>query len=209
MTTYTDSDMVSFYSTYGYNCYPQCPGWVSYDFGKHGLDQAQTKHATYTPASATVSQAANCSFLVKMTMMEPNLYGAPDQLWFTLNLGADSVITMQLNLYNKIATRMPEAHWLSFQPMTYDGGKWYINKVAQDYLYDNVVKNGTMHFHGHWSGVKYKTPKFVLDIESMDTGVVAVGSRNPFPTPLTPADPTGGMHFNLFNNIWGLIFQSI
>ena len=61
-----------------------------------------------------------------------------------------------------------------------------------------------VHLHGvDRNGVSVSTnDNRSVDLISLDSALVSVGSANPLPTPLVVPDPSGGVHFALVGNIW-------
>ena len=70
----------------------------------------------------------------------------------------------------------------------------------------DIVRNGNRHLHAIGRDVRYRDRKGQLAIESLDAPLVAPGEpsllnfHNRMPT------LRRGMHFNLYNNIWGTNF---
>ena len=52
-------------------------------------------------------------------------------------------------------------------------------------------------------GLSFSDLTGTLQIQTLDAAIVTPGDVTPFPTPLLPVDAAKGMHFHLFNNIWG------
>lgn len=66
----------------------------------------------------------------------------------------------------------------------------------------SVAVNGSRHFHAVYRGVCYENDNYVLAIETMDTPFVSPGDTDHmmnFDNSLP--DLSGGMHFNLHNNV--------
>jgi hypothetical protein len=59
-------------------------------------------------------------------------YGAPSEIWveifFHSGLGNRADIT--LKAFNKQPTRMPEAMWMTFNPIVRGNGNWWLNKLG-------------------------------------------------------------------------------
>jgi len=207
-TTYDVNDIDTYWLSYG-ECGPQpqrCPYWFHYDFGKPGLENAKTVHSRFYPTLQKVTQTGDCTYEVSMTMA-PNLYGPPAAIKLLVDVSRRAHVRFSLVLMNKTACRMPEALWYSFNPRLNDnggGGAWTIDKANHHTPVDNVVVNGTRHTHAVWNGVHFRSTASRFRLQTLDAGIVALGDPTPFPTPLAHyGDPSqGGVHFNLFNNIW-------
>jgi hypothetical protein len=80
-----------------------------------------------------------------------------------------------------------------------------MDKSGQNVDPRRVVRNGARKLHGVQSGVWLEGgDKF--KIETMDAPVVAPGERNLLNFDNKLPDPEGGMHFCLYNNVWGTNF---
>jgi len=133
-------------------------------------------------------------------------YGCPDYIWvnYTFPVSKPNTVIINFQWFNKTATRLPEALWLSFSPIVSNVSLWKVQKLGELVSPLNVIFNGSKHLHGFDSYVEHSSEKDgKFHIESLDSGVVCFGEPTPFPTPFTQPDLSQGVHFNLFNNIWG------
>jgi hypothetical protein len=130
-------------------------------------------------------------------------YGAPAAAWLnvTLPVADPSVISIEVTLVNKTATRIPESLVVFFRPQVDNPNQMQLNKLGQLIDPIDIVMNGSHHLHGLSTvgGVQYGDMAF----QSLDTSVVSVGGTNLFPVPATKPDLTAGFSFALFNNLWG------
>jgi len=209
-STFSNADILNFISQYG-KCGDKCPDWFLKDFGKGGLETIITKSATYVPRSQILYEVSPCVFSFKSIVNDTlqNLYGPPSYIYLIADLTQPKSLPITLRWINKKATRLPEAMWLSFKPVFTDAGKFIVNKVGQSIPAESVLQNGARHSHGHWGGVRYQSPlnATIWHLDSLDVGVVSLGLRSPFPSPLaSPIDFTEGVHFLLWNNIWSTNF---
>jgi len=150
----------------------------------------------------------NDSFYINLVMGDStsnNNYGAPIELWVKYDL-SEHGIAIELQWFGKLFTRLPEASWFIFDPITEvnTGGYWMMNKLGSFINPLHVMNNGSQHVHGIWDSVYYSgTDDVVLVIESRDAALVSPFSKNPLPVPLTPPQSiAGGMNFLLHNNLW-------
>jgi hypothetical protein len=101
---------------------------------------------------------------------------------------------------------LPEALWCSFVPPVTAGGGWWFEKVGQWLSGADVVPKGNRRLHAVGVGAEYRDERNRLAIETLDAPLVAVGApvllefRDDLPK------PEGGVHVNLFNNVWGTNF---
>ncbi len=100
---------------------------------------------------------------------------------------------------------MPEALWLSFVPPQTEGAKWFIEKLGQDVSPLDVVENGNRHLHA-CSRVRMESDDLVMTIESLDAPLVAPGQPSLLDFNNNQPDMSQGVHFNLYNNVWGTNF---
>jgi len=203
-TTHTFSDIIDFVLDYG-KCGENCPSWFVQDFGKSGLQFAKTMGDTWLPKTMQINQITSDVYsITALTQDIDNIYGPPRSIKITVNLTLPDLVEFNLIWYNKTATRLPEALWFTMSPVTSDpAANWTIHKVAQNIPLNNIVINGSQHLHGHWNGIQYAGEDGRFDLNALDSGVVAIGLRSPFPTPLNYTQkPEDGIHFLLWNNIW-------
>ena len=67
----------------------------------------------------------------------------------------------------------------------------------------NVIKNGNAKLHGVTKGITYKDESNSLNIESFDAPLVAPSERSLLNFNNKKPDIDKGMHFCLYNNVWG------
>ncbi len=115
-------------------------------------------------------------------------YGAPKTAFININFPhKQKNIYFDLYEIDKTPTRLPEAHWFSFNPQVPndDGDEWLISKLGSNIGLTNIVKNGSFHLHNvDDGGAVYsnkKTGKQTLRISSLDTGLLVPGAVTPFP----------------------------
>jgi hypothetical protein len=161
--------------------------------------------------------AAPTRLLVSMAM-PPELtasYGAPGALWLAVALAADGSLALDLQAFNKTATRLGEAHFFSFAPLPQPAPPagppraWYMDKLGSWVDPLDTVRAGGVHQHGVSSGVAYFAPgsprAAYFAIDTLDAAVVCPGTAaNPpsmFPFPLEPlTGPVLGFDVELMQN---------
>jgi hypothetical protein len=132
--------------------------------------------------------------------------GAPQKVYLEYLLAANGQLEISVSWFNKPACRLPEAFWMSFKPLTQESGTWAIHKLGSTINPRDVVSNGARTLHGSHGGVSYREGNFQLNIDSFDAPLVAPGKPSLLDFHNQLPDMTGGMHFNLYNNIWGTNF---
>jgi len=183
--TFTEGDFAAFRDVYGScDAATDCP-WAAMDFGKAGLDAAA--HPEHQPLLRPTVQSIWSSMSADNTLevliqlaFDSSLvleYGAPESAWVRLVLppgdtaasfdptpGREPLgpsIDITVTLYNKTITRMPEALWLSFDPLrpwqneeepvaTEDDPGWMLEKLGSLVQVADVVLNGSQSLHALW-----------------------------------------------------------
>lgn len=136
------------------------------------------------------------------------LYGAPLTVWKEYFIPKSSgtplnKIHLRVIIDTKTPSRLPESLWVSFNPIVADSKHWSMDKLGGLVNPFNIVKNGSLHQHGIHDFVINRDGNRYIRIETVDSAVVSPMTPIPFPSPLNHIEEKGGMHFNLFNNIWG------
>lgn len=114
-------------------------------------------------------------------------------------------VAWTVDLVGKPANRMPEAYWVSIQP------EELLSVVAEktggrvDLL--DVVPGGNRQMHGIDRYVDLVTRRGTLRITSPDALLVVVGERNALNYSTQLPDLRQGIHFCLFDNLWGTNFS--
>ncbi len=108
--------------------------------------------------------------------------------------------------FEKPACRLPEALWLSFAPRVELPDTWLLDKLGSRISPLDVVPNGNRKLHAVGAGLFYAGPDGSLSLETIDAPLVAPGDPSllDFNNDLPVLDH--GMHFNLYNNVWGTNF---
>ncbi len=186
--------------------------WAFKDFGKPNIDKfgAVTQewhpllkdlHMEETPTAQRV--------LANVQIDDPEAFNSgraafPRQLYLELILhNQQSIIDLNLYCFQKPATRMPEALWLTFNPIVADPSNWSLEKSGQPISPLEVVASGNRHMHAVSKGFSCKDGRHTFAVETLDAPVVALGKRTPLGFSNTQPDLSQGIHSNLYNNAWG------
>jgi hypothetical protein len=116
---------------------------------------------------------------------------------------AEPVVHLNVSWFQKPATRLPEALWLSFNPIVPNPANWLLEKSGELVSPTDVVKSGNRHMHALSKGFSYSEPTGKFAVETIDAPVVALGTKSPLPFSNSQPDLSAGIHCNLFNNAWG------
>jgi len=153
-------------------------------------------------------------FLVQLTLnpTTSDIFGAPRMISLSYVFSKNSPeIDINLQWFEKTATRLPEAMWFSFTPIVPNPKLWLMDVMGSPVSPYDVVVNGSRHLHSIWSGVSYNDTGngLSLIIESKDANLVAPGDTAHLLNFDGESQPAveGGMHFNIYNNLWGTAFN--
>jgi len=116
---------------------------------------------------------------------------------------AEPVVHLNFYYFDKFATRMPEALWLTFNPVVTDPSGWTMDKSGQTVSPFDVVAAGSRHLHAVTKGFGYKDARGSFEVETLDAPLIALGEMSPLNFSRTQPDLTAGIHCGLLNNAWG------
>jgi len=183
--------------------------WAPKDFGKPNIRKfGAESHSWSTKLVASYLEETDDAhrLVAQMQVNAPakNTAAFPRELWMTLRaIKAAPVIRVTLAWFDKEANRLPEALWLTFQPIAPVKEGWTLTKVEQPVSPFDVVAGGNRHMHAISRNLTYRDTRGSLTIETLDAPVIALGERSPIAFSKSQPDLTRGIHFSLFNNAWG------
>jgi hypothetical protein len=187
-------------------------GWALEDFTKPGLRPEDAESRFWQPAVRTVhwrssADADHLLFQLSFSSEAGQTYGAPGNIYLVYSLPhAGSTLLIDLQWFNKHASRLPEAYWMSFQSAALENCRWFIEKMGQEISPLAVVENGNRHLHASGQYVICRTPGANLRIAALDSPLVAPGQRSLLDFNNNQPEMGGGVHFSLLNNLWGTNF---
>lgn len=187
-------------------------GWAIPDFSKPGMEKGAPVSRFWLPELKAVSRRDDdrgTTLLLDLAMPEEAVarFGAPAQLAVLLQFpAAESAVFCDLRWFKKSACRLPEAAWFSFRPRLRAAGRWSFTKLGAEINPLKVVRDGNRHLHAIDGAAQYRDAAGSLRIETVDAPLVAPGA--PALLNFTNRQPllAGGMHVNLYNNLWGTNF---
>jgi len=113
--TYSNDDFNRFNLQFNPNCGPPCG-----DFAKPGLTNSISQTA-YPTVVSMWKDKINETFLIELTFPDSIIeeYGGSKTIWldYTFPLNSSSIILIELEWFNKTATRLPESFWIEFNPI--------------------------------------------------------------------------------------------
>ncbi|HSH95247.1 MAG TPA: DUF5054 domain-containing protein [Roseimicrobium sp.] len=185
------------------------PWWAPLDFGKKGLDTVLQAHKAWSPAVRRVECDGKSRILIDLVGEDEasGRFGSPKRFTVELNLADDEPrVGLVVQWFDKTATRVPEAMWMSFRPWQAKRSNWSLHKLGSTIDPLDVVPQGNRSLHGTWDGMTYCGGGRSLRLNSLDAGLVAPGE--PSLLDFTGAKPRleRGMHVNLHNTVFSTNF---
>lgn len=186
--------------------------WVIKDFGKPNIDREGARSRTWTPKLSEVSSFKDASghrILATLAIhdsesQQSGLAAFPAKMYLELKLpDAEPAVNLSFYWFNKPATRLPEAMWLTFNPVVSGPDRWIFDKSGQNISPFDVVANGGRQMHAVTSGFTWRNGDDTFEVEPVDAPLIALGSRSPLNFSQEQPDLTAGIHSCLFNNAWG------
>ena len=182
--------------------------WAPKDFGKPNIEKfgAQSRIWTTRLTSCLTSEDQSGHRVLSKLRIDGTSAGAawPAELYLDLVFPkAEPRIHCTLSWFGKRSNRLPEAMWLTFNPIAPKPESWMLSKVEGIVSPFDVVTGGNRHMHALSSGLSYRDDQGKLAIEALDAPLVVLGKRSPIYFSNSQPDLSGGIHFSLFNNGWG------
>jgi Domain of unknown function (DUF5054) len=186
--------------------------WAQKDFGKPNIERFGARDQDWQASSAEVHVEETDEahrILVQLKLKDDEAFDSgraafPRKVFIDLLLPkAEPVIHLTLSTFGKPATRMPEALWLTFNPIAEDQKGWTLDKSGEAISPFDVVTSGNRHMHSLQKGFEYKQGGDRFAVETLDAPVVSLGERTPLLFSNEEPDLNKGIHSCLYNNAWG------
>jgi len=186
--------------------------WAKKDFGKPNIERfgAASREWQTRLSSLEFAEDAENHYLLESLEIHDSEAAAsgraafPQKMYLKLSLPkAEPLVHLEFSWFQKPATRMPEALWLTFNPNVPDQQGWILDKSGEQVSPFDVVAGGSRHLHSVSSGFAYRDQKHWFSLETLDAPLIALGEKSPLNFTRTQPDLSGGIHCNLFNNAWG------
>ncbi len=209
--TFSAADYARFYKQYVVHR-PENAWWSVPDLTKPGLEATNAEHRDWFPRLAALYRDPNSNlprYLVELAMPEQAVaqYGCPALVFLIIELPEEELsIRFTLQWFGKRACRLPEAIWLSFAPRIPSARGWTMDKLGQAISPLDVVRDGNRHLHAVGRGVTYRAGELAFEIETRDAPLVAPGERALLTFTNRQPPLERGMHFLLYDNLWGTNF---
>ena len=205
---YSDGDYQEFLNAY----LSHQPQWALEDFGKPGLENSGAKSLTMEGSAYEISwqkQKGWKDILCRIGFDDRSEIDGrvlPSAVETEYRVSADGrKVEMTVRLSGKPANRMPEAYWVSFRPEDLTGVIAEKTGSRVDLL--DVVTGGNRQMHGIDRYVDLITSEGTVRITSYDALLLSVGERNALNFSRESPDLSQGVHFCLYNNLWGTNFS--
>jgi len=186
--------------------------WAKKDFGKPNIEHFGAKSQEWFPSVVDLhyeEENGKHRALVQLAIDDPDALHSgrasfPQKMYLEILLPKEQPV-VQLNFFwfQKPATRLPEALWLSFQPIAPNATSWMLEKSGEAVSPFEVVPSGNRHMHALSKGFSYKDEESEFSVETIDAPLVALGVKSPLYFSNLQPDLSAGVHCNLFNNAWG------
>ena len=180
--------------------------WAPKDFGKPNIESFGASSAKWSPSVVKMWHGKNrlVAELGFGGQSEAAVTAWPANVYLIADIDDKrAAVNLELVWLEKRANRMPEALWLTFQPLVPEPRKWTMSKLEQPVSPFDVVGGGNRHIHAVTGPLAYSDSKRELKIDSMDAAVVSLGVMSPIFFSNMQPDLSQGFHYSLFNNGWG------
>lgn len=185
--------------------------WAFRDFGKPGLENIKARSISVKPTLQKCNHETGTTneITCKLSFPKTNDIDArvlPEEIYTHYKFDATGrSIDVSVTLINKPANRLPEAYWFSFLPRQIE--QILVEKTGKPVNVLDVVTGGNRQMHAIDRFVDIKTTAGTIRISSQDALLVAIGERNLLNYSTKLPDIQKGIHFCLFNNVWGTNFR--
>lgn len=206
--TLSQQDYSRFFSSYIISS----ADWAKKDFGKPNIERFGAERQEWMPSLAELhveqdEQHHRLLARLEVTDADASKSGRasfPGKMYLELLIPkSEPLIHMNFYWFEKPATRLPEALWLSFNPAVGSQQGWTITKSDEDVSPFDVVAAGNRHMHAVSTGFRYREGNDSFVVETLDSPLIALGERSPINFSRSQPDLSTGVHCNLFNNAWG------
>ncbi|GAB4536181.1 MAG: hypothetical protein Kow0063_21320 [Anaerolineae bacterium] len=188
------------------------PDWAILDFSKPGIDQAGAQSKWWVPGLSRLfarQDKEGHHFILELALPEvcTTQYGGPNMVTLELHLpDREPALHLNLQWFHKPANRLPEAFWFSFCPCVRGVRGWQMEKMGRLISPLDVIRNGNRKLHAIDRCVTHHEGRNRLTIESLDAPLLAPGEPSLLNFNNRRPPLRKGMHFNLYNNVWGTNF---
>jgi hypothetical protein len=186
--------------------------WAYKDFGKPNIGRLGATSHTWLPGKASVQSEETereHRIVVRPEFEDHEAFESgrasfPRKVYVELVLPkAEPTIHLTVSWFQKPPTRLPEALWLTFNPVVMQQKGWTLDKSNEAVSPFEVVESGNRHMHALMRGFEYRERTHTFAVETLEAPVVALGERTPLLFSNEQPDLRRGIHSCLYNNAWG------
>lgn len=206
--TLSNKDYVTFLNSYVISD----EDWAKKDFGKPNIERFGAERRNWLPSLKELRHEESSGgqrLLASLEIDDPPAIESgraafPRTMYVEIFLpNATPKIDLTFSWFEKPATRLPEALWLSFRPIAPLAENWILEKSGEQVSPFDVAGNGNRHMHSLSRGFSYKDRHGEFLVKTLDAPLVALGAQSPLCFSNLQPDISAGIHCNLFNNAWG------
>lgn len=209
---FDEADYAEFYR--GLVVEPSDEWWAKRDNAKPGID-ASGARSTRVNASlvdawcleAGPDTPAQLVARLAFDDISTKLFGAPPEIYLHWSVAVDgTALDLALSWPDKPASRLPEALWCRWNPVTKEPERWLMDKLGELVSPLDVVAHGGRRLHGVGDGLTYSGPDGGFYLETVDAPLVAPGGACLLDADPSVADMAVGFDVLLYDNCWGTNF---
>jgi len=185
--------------------------WAVPDFTKPGMAASGAESRWWLPSLSSLHHTRTATgerILVELALPAEatERYGCPAKATLEIVLpDAEPAAYLDLQWFEKPASRLPEALWLSFAPRDTVAKGWTLEKLGQKIAPLEVVRDGNRRLHAV-EAAEYHNADEYLRLDTLDAPLVAPGEPSLLNFNNRQPPLQHGMHVNLYNNVWGTNF---
>ncbi len=186
--------------------------WAPKDFGKPNIEKFGARSHTWSTKMTecfSAEEEQGHRIVARLEIEEAGepasgVAAWPAEIYIELVLvKSEPAVHCTCSWFGKRANRLPEAIWLSFNPVARRTGNWLLSKVEQPVAPTDVVPGGNRHMHAVSNGLTYSDEQGRFSIETLDAPLLSLGEKTPIYFSNSQPDLAKGINFSLFNNGWG------
>ncbi len=185
--------------------------WAVPDFTKPGIAASGAESRWWLPSLSGLYHTRTATgdrILVELALPAEatERYGCPARATLEIYLpDAEPAVYLDLQWFEKPASRLPEALWLSFMPRDTIAKGWTLEKMGQKISPLEVVRDGNRRLHAV-AAAEYRNAGDALRLDTLDAPLLAPGEPSLLNFSNRQPLIQHGMHVNLYNNVWGTNF---
>jgi hypothetical protein len=174
--------------------------WAPKDFGKPNIEKFGAQSRLFAPKlkACWMAETPQAHRLLSH-LQSSDQAGWPEDIYIDMLLPkSKKEIRIDLSWFGKRANRLPEALWITFNPLHVEPRNWRLHKLGRPISPYDVVSNGGRHLHA-----VNAVSNGDLRLETLDAALVALSQMSPIYFSKSEPELLHGVHVNLFNNAWG------